>query len=420
MQSLELFVPASLQIGSNEPIFGIYRIILTARPCSLEARLFNCIFELLEFVQSLSPKTLHRGQRSFDAKRLQPVKHLTGNRAINPHPAKADATHFGPFAKRPAASIALREGLAAAVRHLELPATAGTAEQARQQCSTPTDRAPSQIAHPVGIVRNQPLIPFELPPRNVSFVVVFDQNLPIAPVPSQAANHSFAASLDCHARTTAPKDIRAGIDRIGEDMMQGVVDGKFPFQRPFTCSRNNRRQDDLFMPHPHEDLPYRLKFGEFGEYKCDRISHSTIRNQFDPIIVGFHVAYCDSQEELPAAGLLLHRLDRALAEDIYFHLAHRAFHPKHQSVVGHARIVDAVFVDNQRAHETTKFQKRMPIAAVARQARGLDREHGANAPLTYRRQQFLETWPRDATAGAAEIVVNHLNIVPSELPRSLD
>src|SRR6187399_1892735 len=102
MQSLELFVPASLQIGSNEPIFGIYRIILTARPCSLEARLFNCIFELLEFVQSLSPKTLHRGQRSFDAKRLQPVKHLTGNRAINPHPAKADATHFGPFAKRPA------------------------------------------------------------------------------------------------------------------------------------------------------------------------------------------------------------------------------------------------------------------------------------------------------------------------------
>ncbi len=62
----------------------------------------------------------------------------------------------------------------------------------------------------------------------------------------------------------------------------------------------------------------------------------------------------------------------------------------------------------------------MPIAAVARQARGLDREHGANAPLTYRRQQFLETWPRDATAGAAEIVVNHLNIVPSELPRSLD
>lgn len=152
------------------------------------------------------------------------------------------------------------------------------------------------------------------------------------------------------------------------------------------------------MPHPHEDLPDRLKISEFGEHECDRISHAAIRDQFDPIIVSFHVAYCDSQEELPATGLLLHRLDRPLAEDIDFHLAHRAFHPKHQSVVGHARIVDAVFVDNQRAHETTKFQKRTPIAAVARQARGLDREHGANAALTYRRQQFIETWPRGATA----------------------
>jgi hypothetical protein len=53
-------------------------------------------------------------------------------------------------------------------------------------------------------------------------------------------------------------------------------------------------------------------------------------------------------------------------------------------------------------------------------ARGLDREHGADAALTYRRQQFLEAWPCDATAGAAEIVVNYMNIVPSELPRSLD
>ena len=142
MQSLELFVPASLQIGSNEPIFGVHRVILTARPCSLEARLFNRIFELLEFTQSLSPKALHRGQRSFDSKRLHPVKHLTRNRAINTHPAKADTTHFRPLAKSPAAGIALREGLAAAVQHLKLPATAGAAEQARQQRSPPRRTEP--------------------------------------------------------------------------------------------------------------------------------------------------------------------------------------------------------------------------------------------------------------------------------------
>jgi hypothetical protein len=61
----------------------------------------------------------------------------------------------------------------------------------------------------------------------------------------------------------------------------------------------------------------------------------------------------------------------------------------------------------------------MPIATAARQARDLDREHGANAALTYRRQQFFEALPRDFASGAAEIVVNHLNIGPSELPRRL-
>jgi hypothetical protein len=92
--------------------------------------------------------------------------------------------------------------------------------------------------------------------------------------------------------------------------MQGAVDGKLPFQRPFTCSRNNRRQHYLFMPHPHEDLPYRLKFGEFGENECDRISRTAIRNQFDPIIVGFPVTYCHGQEELPAAGLFIASIER--------------------------------------------------------------------------------------------------------------
>src|SRR5512145_1026571 len=107
MQRLQLLVPAPLQIGSNEPIFRVHGVILTARACSLEARLFDRIFELLDLVQLLTPQILHRGQRSFDSKRLSPVKHLTRDGAINPHPAEADATHFCPFAESPTTGIAL-------------------------------------------------------------------------------------------------------------------------------------------------------------------------------------------------------------------------------------------------------------------------------------------------------------------------
>jgi hypothetical protein len=107
MQCLQLLVPAPLQIGSNEPIFRVHGVVLTARPCGLEARLFDRVLELLDLVQFLSPQIPHRGQRSFDSERLYSVKHLTRDRAINPHPAEADATHFRPFAESPATGIAL-------------------------------------------------------------------------------------------------------------------------------------------------------------------------------------------------------------------------------------------------------------------------------------------------------------------------
>jgi len=53
-------VPAPLQIGSNEPIFRVHGVILTARPGGLKARLFDRVFELLDLVQFLSPQILHR------------------------------------------------------------------------------------------------------------------------------------------------------------------------------------------------------------------------------------------------------------------------------------------------------------------------------------------------------------------------
>jgi hypothetical protein len=54
-QRLQLLVPAALQIGGNESIFRVHAVILTARPCGLEARLFDRVFELLDLVQFLSP-----------------------------------------------------------------------------------------------------------------------------------------------------------------------------------------------------------------------------------------------------------------------------------------------------------------------------------------------------------------------------
>jgi hypothetical protein len=61
----------------------------------------------------------------------------------------------------------------------------------------------------------------------------------------------------------------------------------------------------------------------------------------------------------------------------------------------------------------------MPVAAIASESRRLDRDHGADASFADRCQQLLEAGPRDATAGAAEVVINDGDIAPAELSRPI-
>jgi hypothetical protein len=66
-----------------------------------------------------------------------------------------------------------------------------------------------------------------------------------------------------------------------------------------------------------------------------------------------------------------------------------------------------------------ELEQRVPVATVACEPRRLDRDHDSDAYLTDGGQQLLEARPRDATAGAAEIVIDDGNIAPAQLSRAL-
>jgi hypothetical protein len=84
-----------------------------------------------------------------------------------------------------------------------------------------------------------------------------------------------------------------------------------------------------------------------------------------------------------------------------------------------ARIVDSVLVDDDGSDQSTELDQRMPVAAITGKTRRLDRKHGADAPLADRSQQALETWTADAATGAAEIIIDHLDLDPAELVRAI-
>lgn len=80
-----------------------------------------------------------------------------------------------------------------------------------------------------------------------------------------------------------------------------------------------------------------------------------------------------------------------------------------------ARIVDYVLVEEDSSDQSTELDQRMPITAIAGEARCLDREHSADLALADRRQQALETWAVDVATGATEIIIDHLDTNPTEL-----
>jgi hypothetical protein len=65
----------------------------------------------------------------------------------------------------------------------------------------------------------------------------------------------------------------------------------------------------------------------------------------------------------------------------------RERHAEQQPIVGMARIVDSVLVDDERADQSTELDQRMPVAAITGKTRRLDREHSADTAVADRCEQ---------------------------------
>src|SRR5215831_2185401 len=74
-----------------------------------------------------------------------------------------------------------------------------------------------------------------------------------------------------------------------------------------------------------------------------------------------------------------------------------------------AWFIRSILIDDHRADQAAKFDQRVPVASVARQARRLDGKHGTNAAFTDRCKQ-----PFDARTRATKIVINDCHVRPAE------
>jgi hypothetical protein len=123
--------------------------------------------------------------------------------------------------------------------------------------------------------------------------------------------------------------------------------------------------------------------------------------------------------QIAARGLELESFHRALAQQRQLHLRHRPLHAQKQPVVGAARVIDAVLVDDHAAHQGAELEQGVPVATIARQPRRLDGDDCADASAADRGEESLEAAPRYAASGDAQVVVDDDDLGPAERSRPI-
>src|SRR3954469_14174167 len=95
--------------------------------------------------------------------------------------------------------------------------------------------------------------------------------------------------------------------------------------------------------------------------------------------------------KLPPFGFVECTTAQTSPQQMQLCLAHRSFQTEQQPIVEMCRIIEAVFVEDQRASEGADLQQPMPVTAVTGQSGDLEPEYQSGSPKTHFSHQALET-----------------------------
>src|SRR6516164_3990551 len=162
---------------------------------------------------------------------------------IGAHAAERDAA-FAVVQDCAVADIASRR---TAISHIQLAATMATTRQSREQrFSGPHRPSDCGTALASRIIGDHALVPLELIPGDIAFMLILDQNVPFRLWSAQSALDTLAALLNADLARRTAKSIGASIDRVCQNVVHGVVERQFPDNAPpFAIARFDRQLDAL-------------------------------------------------------------------------------------------------------------------------------------------------------------------------------
>src|ERR1035438_4123165 len=342
-----------------------------------------------------------------------------GYRTIHPQAAERDAPRTSLIHVRSPALVAQHHSLAPAIANIQHPPAPPAAQQAAQQ------RVPAPAGlrlHPrfhLNVACHDRLVAFVLLPRNVPAMVVHNQDRPFGArflVPHALAGpalyyRGLASGLS--------EGVGSAVDRIAQQAPQCVVGGRSPEGGATGLLRISARQGDALPVEPQQHLTRTSQFRHLRKHQGQHLLHPLIRLLLHPV-PGPHIAYRQAELQFAAPRFLSNRRGGPLLEQIQLELAHGALQPKQQTVVHQAGVVDALRVYDHRSGQAAQFQQRVPLPAIARQARGFQAEDSAHRTGTYRAHQLLVAGAlHQPRCRAPQVLIDHRDLLETHLVRVL-
>src|SRR2546427_6924304 len=212
--------------------------------------------------------------------------------------------------------------------------------------------------------------------------------------------------------------VGAGIYGILKQAQQRMIAGCPPAHLVSRTVRGSWKLD-LLCAEPKEKAARAAKLVELAKHEFNRFAHSRIRSFFQTSIRGAHVTDSNGLDPLPSRDFLRQCGLCPRTKVCQLHLADLSFHSQQQPVVGIAWIIDPFSIDQQCSDDATELKQCVPVTAVTRQTRCFNAKHSTHQTITQSAEQTLEARALDSRSRTTKIIVDHLDVLPTEIPRSI-
>ncbi len=428
----QCLLPGGLQAAGDEPVVRVDGLVAALGAAGVVTGAFDLAAVLVEGGVVGVFEVFGGGEAGGERLGGQRGQERVGDGGVERDAADVQVTGATAVDDRGGAlAVVARGGLGRAlVEHGEFTAAGPAGRQALEQgAALPDGTGAGLVGCGTDVLADLRKVGLVGVPVDVALVVVADQDLPLAAGDGLVAGAHGAVLAEVGVRAGAAVDVGAGVGRVGQNGVDGVVGRLDPRDLRALAGGGGvavalERQREVLLAQPQPDLAHRADLAEPAERRGDHPGDRLVRVAADLAFpLGPDQADGQRAAQLAARGLVADPAVEPGPQGVQLGLGHGALQPEQHPVVEHPRVVDAVGVGDQRVGHPGQVQQPVPVGVVAREPGDLQSEHDPDVAERDLPGQLGEPGPaRCRRAGHPQVGVDHADPGPrpAERDRPLD